>query len=86
MSEGNRMLFLLLFVPDSLDGRFRYAFRVSDREIEGYEPAPLPDYSPDGVDLSLIRWFLTLTPAERLAFLEDRIADILRIRALNAGE
>jgi len=46
----------------------------------------LPDYSPDGVDLSLIRWFLDLTPAERLAFLEDRIADILRIRALNAGE
>lgn len=47
---------------------------------------PLPEYSPDGVDLSLIRWFLDLTPAERLAFLEDRIADILRIRALNAGE
>ena len=46
---------------------------------------PLPEYSPDGVDLSLIRWFLDLTQAERLAFLENRIADILRIRALNAG-
>jgi hypothetical protein len=45
-----------------------------------------PDYSPDGVDLSLIRWTLSLTPPERLAFLEDRIADILRIRALNARE
>ena len=47
--------------------------------------APLPDYSPDGVDLSLIRWFVDLTPAERLRFLEDRAADIVRIRALNAG-
>ena len=48
-------------------------------------PAPLPDYSEDGVDLSLIRWMLSLTPAERLKFLEERIADILGIRALNAG-
>ena len=47
---------------------------------------PLVDYSPDGVDLSLIRWYVDLTPAERLAFLEDRIADILGIRALNADE
>jgi hypothetical protein len=47
------------------------------------EPAPLPDYSEDGLDLTLIRWTLSLTPAERLAFLEDRIADILTIRALN---
>jgi hypothetical protein len=45
-----------------------------------------PDYSEDGVDLSLICWTLSLTPAERLPFLEDRIADVLRIRALNAGE
>ncbi len=47
------------------------------------EPAPLPDYSEDGVNLSLIRWFLSLTPAERLEFLDDRINDILTIRALN---
>ena len=59
---------------------------MSHREADGHEPAPMPDYSPDGVDLSLIRWFLSLTPAERLAFLEDRIGDIIRIRALNAAE
>jgi len=47
-------------------------------------PAPLPDYSEDGVDLSLIRWSLSLTPLERLQFLEDRINDILVIRELNA--
>jgi hypothetical protein len=50
------------------------------------EPAPQPDYSEDGVDLSLIRWTLSLTPEERLEFLSDRIEDILTIRALNVSE
>lgn len=49
------------------------------------ESAPrLADYSEDGVDLTLIRWMLTLTPAERLEVLEDRMNDILAIRELNA--
>jgi hypothetical protein len=42
------------------------------------------DYSPDGVDLTLIRWMLSLTPAERLEFLEQRVNDIISIRELNA--
>ena len=45
----------------------------------------LTDYNPDGVDLTLIRWMLSLTPSERLECLEDRINDILAIRAWNAG-
>jgi hypothetical protein len=45
---------------------------------------PLPEYSEDGVDLSLIRWMLSLTPLERLEFLEDQIDNILEIRELNA--
>jgi hypothetical protein len=45
--------------------------------------APLPDYSEDGVDLSLIRWMLSLTPAERLEFLEQHVNDILAIRERN---
>jgi hypothetical protein len=44
---------------------------------------PLPDYSPDGVDLTLIRWMLSLTPAERLQFLQNHVNGILAIRALN---
>ena len=47
------------------------------------EPAPLPDYSSDGVDLTLIRWMLSLTPAERLTSLEQRIEDLAAIHALN---
>ena len=45
----------------------------------------LTDYSPDGVDLTLIRWMLSLTPAERIEFLEQSVNDILAIRELNAG-
>lgn len=54
-------------------------------ELEN-ESARATDYSPDGVDLSLVRWFVSLTPAERLAFLEDQVSGILKIRSLNAGE
>ncbi len=45
----------------------------------------LTDYSADGVDLTLIRWMLSLTPGQRLLFLEERINEILAIRQLNAG-
>jgi len=51
--------------------------------MEPATEAPQPEYSEDGVDLSLIRWMLSLTPRERLEFLEDRINDILTIRELN---
>jgi hypothetical protein len=49
------------------------------------EPEVLTDYSEDGVDLTLIRHFLSLTPAERLQFLQRQVSAVLRIRALNAG-
>jgi hypothetical protein len=45
---------------------------------------PLTDYSPDGVDLTLIRWFLAFTPAERLQFHQQFSDDVERIRELNA--
>ena len=44
----------------------------------------LTDYSPDGVDLTLIRWMLSLTPAQRIEFLEQHVNDILAISELNA--
>jgi len=46
----------------------------------------LTDYSEDGVDLTLIRWFLSLTPAERLEFLQGQVDAILTIRELNGIE
>ena len=44
----------------------------------------MPEHSDDGVDLTLIRWMLSLTPAERLEFLEQRVNEIISIRELNA--
>ena len=49
------------------------------------DQAPLPDYSPDGVDLTLIRWMLSLPPAERLRLFEEHVNEIIAMRKLNAG-
>ena len=46
------------------------------------EPEDLTDYSEDGVDLTLIRWFLSLTPAERLDYVQRRANDIVAVRRL----
>jgi hypothetical protein len=53
----------------------------SEGRIEG--AAPAPEYSKDGVDLTLFRWMLSLTPAERLQFLGERMGQILAICELN---
>ena len=39
-----------------------------------------PTHSENGVDLTLIRWMLSLTPAQRLDVLEDHVSTILRMR------
>jgi hypothetical protein len=49
------------------------------------DPPTLTDYSDDGVDLTLIRWMLSLTPAERLQVLQRHVNGILEMRKLNAG-
>jgi len=41
-------------------------------------------YSDDGVDLTLIRWMLSLTPAERLDVLQGFVDSVLEIRARNS--
>lgn len=47
----------------------------------GSAPAPgEPTHSDDGVDLTLIRWMLSLTPAERLEALQGTLRSILRLR------
>jgi hypothetical protein len=41
-------------------------------------------HSEDGVDLTLIRWMLSLTPAERLQVLQQSVQSLLRLRDGNA--
>ncbi|MDM8535941.1 hypothetical protein QUF70_04235 [Desulfobacterales bacterium HSG17] len=42
-----------------------------------------PLYSDDGVDLTLIRWMLSLTPEERLDVLRKNVQAINRLREAN---
>jgi hypothetical protein len=37
-------------------------------------------YSDDGVDLTLIRWLLSLTPTERLQTLQQSVQSLMRLR------
>jgi len=37
-------------------------------------------FSDDGVDLTLIRWLLSLTPAERLAVLQSNMRSLEALR------
>ena len=46
----------------------------------GFPAEPRPEYSEDGVDLTLIRWMLSLTPRERLETLQNTIRSILTLR------
>jgi len=43
------------------------------------------EYSPEGVDVTLIRWMLSLTPAERLQVLQQFVNSVEEIRIRNAG-
>ena len=46
--------------------------------------AEQPTHGEDGVDLTLIRWMLSMTPAERLETLQQRINSVLEVRAHNS--
>jgi hypothetical protein len=52
--------------------------------MENQPALDTPTYSEDGVDLTLIRWMLSLTPAERLEVLQSSVNSILDIRERNA--
>lgn len=64
---------------------------TSQKNGEGKQgDASRPDQSPsafseDGVDLSLIRWMLSLSPGERLAALQGTVQSILRLRNARPG-
>lgn len=52
-------------------------------DMDSTSPQPAkaePTHSKDGVDLTLIRWMLSLTPRQRLEVLQRNVQSILRIR------
>ena len=42
-------------------------------------------YSEDGVDVTLIRWMLSLTPTERLQTLQQAVQSLIRLRDGSSG-
>jgi hypothetical protein len=51
-----------------------------------YDRTAMFPYGSDGVDVTLIRWMLSLTPAERLAVLQDFTDFVWEVNAANATE
>lgn len=47
------------------------------------EQAPDLEENTDGVDLTLVRWMLSLSPAERVEYIESIAESIAEIRELN---
>lgn len=58
--------------------------------LEPPDPPPAdsfpPEESADGVDLTLIRWTLSLTPLERLQLLQDWVDGLEELRRGRAEE
>jgi hypothetical protein len=52
--------------------------------VEEFTPRET-SHSADGVDLTLIRWMLSLTPDQRLDLLDRFASDILEMRNGNAS-
>ncbi len=50
------------------------------RMNEGEPARETNPFSDDGVDLTLIRWMLSLTPAERLAVLQSNMRSLEALR------
>ena len=48
--------------------------------LEPLDGAPYDAAEDDGVDLTLIRWWLSMTPAERLATLQANANALQRLR------
>jgi hypothetical protein len=46
------------------------------RRIDEEQPA----FSPEGVDLTLIRWMLSISPEDRLKALQNHIQSMMRLR------
>jgi hypothetical protein len=51
-----------------------------DSERKSDEAVPDQAFDADGVDLTLIRWMLSLSPRQRLEVLQKHVNSVLRLR------
>ena len=59
------------------------AKEASEPSHPGAEPTLEGAFAPDGVDLTLIRWMLKRTPAERLEAAQDLIDSVWALRSVD---
>ena len=52
---------------------------IKNERVEIIHEAGEKAYSEDGVDLTLIRWMLSLSPEERLRYLQKNVRSITRL-------
>ena len=50
------------------------------------EPPPRPDTADSGVDRTLIRWMMTLSPTERLEFVQRHVNAVQQLRESRHSE
>lgn len=58
----------------------RHPPKDSERPGGASPPPDAPTHSEDGVDLTLIRWMLRLTPTERLQAAQDMVDTVEALR------
>ena len=73
-----------------LDGATQTMMTSQENSKGKRDDAGQPDqsasaFSEDGVDLTLIRWMLSLSPAQRLVALQGTVQSILRLRNARPG-
>jgi len=61
------------------EARSQAPIHTPDPAGDGCDSAPLDD----GVDVTLVRWMLSLSPAERLQVLQETVDAIEEVRRLN---
>jgi len=54
-------------------------FEQPHKHSESPHTAPTDSLSVDGIDLTLIRWMLSLTPSERLSTLQQAVNSLARL-------
>jgi len=63
----------------ALDGRLPAVTEAQSQPFDSAEHA----YDRNGVDLTLIRWMLTLTPVERIEHIQQVADSLEELRSLN---
>ncbi len=59
---------------------FMNTISTNQNDVIVYPIGGTSNYSEDGIDLTLIRWALSLTPEERVKVLQNNIISIYRLK------